>query len=148
MNNLCILYASKYHLSLIVLEYLKNKNTKKYTINTFLQNPIEDEINVLEQKYKLKYNAANAIDFKATQTINKKQIQKNKNMIFINEGNLKYIKEVNNYIKEKTKNEKYEDVIIINCFDFCKETKSVDKIVKEHDRILYTSGIKHLTNLL
>ena len=142
MNNLCILYASKYHLSLIILEYLKNKNTKKYTINTFLQNPIEDEINVLEQRYKLKYNAANEIDFKATQTINKKEIQKNKNMIFINEGNLKYIKEVNNYIKEKTKNELYEDVIIINCFDFYKETKSVDKIVNKHDKILYTSGIK------
>lgn len=142
MENLCILYASKYHLSLIILEYLKNRNTKKYTINTFLQNPIQDEINVLEQKYKLKYNAANEIDFRETQTINKKEIQKSKNMIFIIEGNLKYIKEVNNYIKEKTNNELYEDVKIINCFDFCKEIKSVDRIVKRHDRILYTSGIK------
>lgn len=142
MENLCILYASKYHLSLIILEYLKNKNTKKYTINTFLQNPIQDEINVLEQKYKLKYNAANEIDFRETQRINKKEIQKSKNMIFIIEGNLKYIKEVNNYIKENTKNELYEDVKIINCFDFSKETTSVDKIVKKHDRILYTSGIK------
>ena len=59
MEKSCIFYASKYHLTLIILEYLKNKNTEKYTVNTFLENEIENEVKILKEKYKIKTYSAN-----------------------------------------------------------------------------------------
>ena len=52
VEKLCNFYASKYHLSIILLEYLKEVNLKKQNIITFMQDEIEDEMTVLIDKYK------------------------------------------------------------------------------------------------
>ena len=139
MEKSCIFYASKYHLTLIILEYLKNKNTEKYTVNTFLENGIENEVKILKEKYKIKTYSANNISFKETKEINKKKIDNTSNMIFIIEGNLDYIKEANDYIKNNIQSKKIK---IINCFDFNKNRNYLEKILKENEKILYTSGSK------
>lgn len=139
MEKSCIFYASKYHLTLIILEYLKNKNTERYTVNTFLENGIENEIKILKEKYKIKTYSANKISFKETKEIDKKKIENNSNMIFIIEGNLDYIKEANDYIKNNVQSKKIK---IINCFDFNKNRNYLEKILKENEKILYTSGSK------
>lgn len=142
MEKLCIFYASKYHLSLILLEYLKNKNTKKYTVNTFLENEIKDEISLLKEKYEIKINSVNPINFENTKEIYKKKIEKTKDMIFIVEGDLNYIKEANRYIKQETKNNDPDSIKIINCFDFFKQHEYFDLIKGSNDKFLYTNGTK------
>ena len=139
---MCIFYASKYHLSVVLLEYLKNKNTKKYTVNTFLENEIKDEINILKQKYKINIYSANEINFENTIDIKNKKIDASENMIFIIEGNYSYIKEANKYLKEKIENYEYENVKIINCFSFEDQKNFMEKILLENDKILYTTGEK------
>jgi len=81
MENLCIFYASKYHLSLVLLEYLKNKNTEKYTVQTFLQNKITDEIKTLMDKYEIKIKSTNEVNFGRTEDIKNKKIELRSNMI-------------------------------------------------------------------
>lgn len=142
MEKSCIFYASKYHLTLILLEYLKNKNTEKYTVNTFLENEIEDEVKILKEKYEIKTHSANRISFKKTKEIYNKEIEKSSNMIFIIEGNQNYMKEANSYITNKLHNKKIENLEIINCFNFNQNRDNLEKIIKENNKILYTTGSK------
>lgn len=142
MENLCIFYASKYHLSIVILEYLKNRNTEKYTVNTFLQNSIEDEIKILKQKYKIKINQTDETNFKNTNEILNKKIKSDSKMIFIVEGNLDYMKEANDYIKNSINDKDNSEVTIINCYDFNIQKQFMEQILKGNDRFLYTSGQK------
>jgi len=142
MENLCIFYASKYHLSVVLLEYLKNKNTEKYTVQTFLQNKITDEIKTLMDKYEIKIKSTNEVNFGRTEDIKNKKIELRSNMIFIIEGDSKYMKESQNYIKELIKNQKIENVKIINCYDFENQIEKMTDEIKNNSKILYTSGVK------
>ena len=54
-ERLCVFYSSNYHLSLILLEYLKNEENKKYNTITFLENGIDDEIKILRERYQNKF---------------------------------------------------------------------------------------------
>ncbi|MBR3325552.1 MAG: hypothetical protein IKG14_05890 [Clostridia bacterium] len=146
MEKSCIFYASKYHLSLILLEYLKNKNTKQYTVNTFLENGIEEEIKKLKKKYNIISNDIYEINFKKTKTILDKTIELNTNTIFIVGGDNNYIKEANTYIKNKIFNCHTKKIEIINCFNYKQRKEYIDKILKENNKILYTTGSKQLTN--
>lgn len=116
IENLCDFYASKYHLSVILLEYLKNKNTKKTRVVTFLEDEIEDEIKALVGRYKYDRNIIKEVDFNRTEKIIEKEIHNTKDIIFIIEGSMGYIREVREYIS-KTINEK-SSVKIITCYNF------------------------------
>ena len=83
IENLCDFYASKYHLSVILLEYLKNKNTKKTRVVTFLEDEIEDEIKALVGRYKYDRNIIKEVDFNRTEKIIEKEIPNTKDIIFI-----------------------------------------------------------------
>ena len=140
VERLCNFYASKYHLSMILLEYLKEKNNKKVKIITFFQDEIEDEINVLIDKYKFNINNIKNIDFKTTKNIYDKEINLAKNNIFIIQGDLDYINDANEYILDnlnKTANAK-----IINCHNFSHQKLYMKEIIKKSDKILFTSGEK------
>ena len=142
-EKLCIFYASKYHLSLVLLEYLKHNNIKKYNVVTFLENGINDEIEILKQRSNI--NLTNEINFENTKEIdiNKftiKEIEKKKNMIFIIAGKENYMQEVNEHINENINNELIKNVKIINCYDFEMQRKNMTEILKCNDKILYTTG--------
>ncbi len=147
MENLCIFYASKYHLSLVLLEYLSKKNIKKYAVHTFLENEIEDEVNVLLKKNKLNIESTNIINFKKTNININEKIEVEANMIFIIEGSTNYMREVNEHVKRIIIDNNLKDVKIINCFDFDKQMKYAKQILKCNQKILFTTGEKYLTNL-
>ncbi len=142
IENLCNFYASKYHLSIILLEYLNSKNTKKSTVITFLQNGIEEEINILKEKYKFNINSANEANFEDTKVIKNKKIEKSKDIIFIIDGDVKYMKEANSYIKKEISKLNIRTIKIINCFDFEKQQIFMEEILNCNDKILYTTGEK------
>lgn len=147
MENLCIFYASKYHLSIVLLEYLRNKNIKKYALHTFLENEIEDEVNVLIKKYKFDNKYVNNVNFKKTTIISNEKFENKSDMIFIIEGSIKYMKEANEYVKKYILDNNIINVKIINCFDFDKQVNYASQILSKNQKILFTTGEKDLTNL-
>ena len=140
IEKLCNFYASKYHLSMILLEYLKEKNNRKMNVITFFQDEIEDEINVLVDKYKYNGDNIKNINFKVTENIYDKDINKTKNNIFIIEGNLDYINEANEYILENLP--KLTKAKIVNCYNFAHQKLYMKELIEKSDKILFTSGEK------
>ena len=139
-ERLCNFYASKYHLSIILLEFLKGKKIKKSKIITFMQDEIEEEINILKDKYRYDVDIIKDVDFKATKNIKDKKIENSKNLIFIVQGDLKYIKDANEYILDSV--EKNNNVKIINCYNFMYQKMFMSEIIKRSDKILFTTGEK------
>ena len=140
VERLCNFYASKYHLSMILLEYLKEKNNRKMNVITFFQDEIEDEIKVLVDKYKYNGDNIKNINFKVTENIYDKDINKTKNNIFIIEGNLDYINEANEYILENLP--KLSKAKIVNCYNFAHQKLYMKELIEKSDKILFTSGEK------
>ena len=140
VEKLCNFYASKYHLSMILLEYLKEKNQKNSNVYTFFQDEVEDEINVLINKYQYNIKNLKDIDFRVTKNIYNKELKIQKNNLFIVQGNLDYINETNNYIlKNLSKN---TNAKIINCYNFMHQKLYMKDIIEKSDKILFTSGEK------
>ncbi len=140
IENICNFYASKYHLSVVLYEYLR-KNTRKEVV-TFLEEGIDEEIKVLEEK--TKQNIKNKVNFCSNKDIEDTQINDSKNIIFILRGSNNYLKEANAYIKEELKYVKKSKVKIINCYDFEQQRTFFKDIIRGSDKILYTTGEKNV----
>lgn len=140
VENLCNFYASKYHLSIILLEYLKKNNTKKTNIVTFMQDNIEEEMKILNEKYKFNINLTKELDLKTAENIYHKQVNISKDMIFIVQGDLNYVEEANDYIAGIANNS--SKIRVINCYNFEEQRKAMKKIIERSDKILFTTGEK------
>ena len=140
IERMCSFYASNYHLSIILLEYLKNKETQKTKIITYLQNGINEQIELLNEKYK--FNITSTKEFNSTKDIENKEIKETNDMTFIIAGSIKYMQEVNEIIENKIKSFKSKKVTIINCYNYEEQCKLMDQVLKLNDKILYTTGSK------
>lgn len=138
IENVCNFYASKYHLSVVLYEYLR-KNTRKEII-TFFEDGISEEIKMIELK--AKHHIKNKVDFNANNDIQNTYINKSKNLVFILRGSNLYLKEANSYIKEELRYMKNVKAKIINCYDFEQQRNFMKDIIKGSDKILYTTGEK------
>jgi len=138
IENICNFYASKYHLSVVLYEYLR-KNTRKEVI-TFFEDGINEEIKMIESraKHKIKHK----INFASNNDIQDTYINQSKNLVFILKGSNLYLKEANSYIKEELKYMKNVKAKIINCYDFEQQRNFMKDIIKGSDKILYTTGEK------
>ena len=114
IENVCNFYASKYHLSVVLYEYLR-KNTRKEVI-TFFEDGINEEIKMIETR--AKHRIKNKINFTSNNDIQNTYIKPSKNLVFILKGSNLYLKEANSYIKEELKYMKNVKAKIINCYDF------------------------------
>lgn len=138
IENICNFYASKYHLSVVLYEYLR-KNTRKEII-TFFEDGINEEIKMIESK--AKHKIKNKINFASNNDIQDTYISQSKNLVFILKGSNLYLKEANSYIKEELKYMKNVKAKIINCYDFEQQRNFMKDIIKGSDKILYTTGEK------
>lgn len=138
IENICNFYASKYHLSVVLYEYLR-KNTRKEVI-TFFEDGINEEIKMIESK--AKHRIKNKINFTSNNDIQDTYISQSKNLVFILKGSNLYLKEANSYIKEELKYMKNVKAKIINCYDFEQQRNFMKDIIKGSDKILYTTGEK------
>ena len=64
------------------------------------------------------------------------------NSLIIIEGKIEYIKKVNKYVNDKIIEKDINNIKIINCFDFEEQRKYMSEVLKENDKILYTTGEK------
>ena len=138
IENVCNFYASKYHLSVVLYEYLR-KNSRKEII-TFFEDGIEEEMKIIEKR--AKHAIKHKVNFGSNKDIENTLINENKNLVFILRGSNLYLKEANSYIKEELKTMKNVRAKIINCYDFEQQRTFMKEIVKGSDKILYTIGEK------
>ena len=138
IENVCNFYASKYHLSVVLYEYLR-KNTRKEVI-TFFEDGINEEIKMVESR--AKHQIRNKINFNANNNIQNTYIKQARNIIFILRGSNLYLREANNYIKEELRYMKNVKAKVINCYDFEQQRSFMKDIIKGSDKILYTTGEK------
>ena len=138
IENICNFYASKYHLSVVLYEYLR-KNSRKEII-TFFEDGIEEEMKIIEKR--AKHAIKHKVNFGSNKDIENTLINENKNLVFILRGSNLYLKEANSYIKEELKTMKNVRAKIINCYDFEQQRTFMKEIVKGSDKILYTIGEK------
>ena len=138
IENVCNFYASKYHLSVVLYEYLRKSSRKE--IITFFEDGINEEMKMVESR--AKRHIKNKINFNANNDIQNTYINQSKNLVFILMGSNLYLKEANSYIKEELKFMKNVKAKIINCYDFDQQRNFMKDIIKGSDKILYTTGEK------
>lgn len=138
IENVCNFYASKYHLSVVLYEYLR-KNSRKEVI-TFFEDGINDEMKMVENR--ANHNLKNKVNFNSNNNIHDTYIKQAKNIIFILRGSNLYLREANSYIKEELKYMKNGKAKIVNCYDFDQQRNFMKDIIKGSDKILYTTGEK------
>lgn len=138
IENVCNFYASKYHLSVVLYEYLRKSSRKE--IITFFEDGIEEEMKIIEKR--AKHAIKHKVNFGSNKDIENTLINENKNLVFILRGSNLYLKEANSYIKEELKTMKNVRAKIINCYDFEQQRTFMKEIVKGSDKILYTIGEK------
>ena len=135
MEDSCIFYTSKYHLGMILMEYLMNKNTDDFLVKLDLENKINQEINVLKEKY---YSKKNIVMEEIDEL--KKQIKSN--TIFVIEGDIQQTEAKSEKIKNIAKKNNCKNIEILKCFDFNKYSNSMNIITQKNNQILMTSGKK------
>lgn len=138
IENICNFYASNYHLSVVLYEYLR-KNSRKEVV-TFLESGIEEEIKMLEDKKD--YHLKAQVNFNKNINIENTKINDSRNIIFILKGSDTYLKQANWYLKEELRQMKNVKAKIINCYDFEQQRSFMKDIIKGSDKILYTTGEK------
>ena len=137
----CCLYASDYHLEMILLPYIKNNiDISQFIIIT--QNDLQESIKVLLDRVNIKEiykKRIFALDWKKTDT--KKIIDlknwENKDEIFniIINGDYDYIKDINNKLDLLN----IKNIKIIECVSIY--DKNVDKIKNNYTQFLNTTKI-------
>lgn len=138
VENICNFYASKYHLSVVLFEYLRKNNKKK--VITFFEEGINEEIEVLENRKKQKIK--NEINFSSNNNIEETEIKEGRNIIFLLRGSDNYLRKANSYIKEELRTIKNSKAKIVNCYNFEQQRNFMKDIMKGSDKILYTTGEK------
>ena len=141
MENLVIYYANDNHLSIILSEYLKNKNKERCQIITFFQEGIEKEIRTIKEK--TKNNMLDEINFRenvGSQNFNINLENKEKEIIIIIRGNKEYTNKIYNQIMENNKIKEYNKIKIIKCFNIQKQENEIKENIKENKKIITTSG--------
>ena len=145
MENLVIYYANDNHLSIILNEYLKNKNKERCQIITFFQEGIEKEIRTIKEK--TKNNMLDEINFRenvGSQNFKINVENKEKEIIIIIRGNKEYTNKIYNQIMENNKIKEYNKIKIIKCFNIQKQENEIKENIKENKKIITTSGERNV----
>ncbi|MDO4391950.1 MAG: hypothetical protein Q4C11_02475 [Clostridium sp.] len=148
IKKVCSFYISDWHLVTMLLPNIDKKINKGITITTITETNLEEKIQTLLDKLRIKNKERILkIDWKAKE-INEeiiKNIIKNNDEIIVN-GNIEYIEQINQQIEKILENNseefKNKELSIINCYDITKYESKVKEIIEKHDKILNTAGEK------
>ena len=142
-NKKCIIYASEYHLEMILLPYIKERiEDEKFVI--FTEKNMEETLDTLLTKVNLEKIIKEKIkNIKwmndDEKNINKLQeyVKENKHINVVISGEFDYIKKINNKIKDI----KNTNVEIIDCFHIEDPNVNIEEIISNYRYILNTQKI-------
>lgn len=161
LKKMCNFYANEIHLSTMILPFISKKINEEAIIETFLEKPIIEDVQILVSKLNLKEDTQrkiNDINWNITNICNKEKfdyymnnlINKGNEIYFIINGKNEYINLANKLIEEWTnKNSKIllennKNVNIINCYEITQVNWDINDILEKHDNILNTSGVRKI----
>lgn len=132
IEKLCCIYVSDFHLEMILLPYINAHINENIVIIT--EEKLDETVKILVSKMNLKEENKEKIlnlewNGKKYKTIENKSI-----IIII--GNKKYIENKNNGIREGN----YEDITVIDCYNFEEVKQDMDKIINDYSKNLNTTG--------
>lgn len=137
----CCLYASKFHLEMILLPYIKNRMYKS-NVYIYTKENLSSTLKVLLERVNLKPEEKNKIlELKNWDNVEFEKTYKNNNIeytIIIN-GDDEYKK----HIKEKLKNviDNVNITNIVDCYNINNKEIETCDIRKKYSKILNTEGI-------
>lgn len=140
INKKCLFCASDYHLEMILLPYIIEKNNTYKTI-IFTENNLKETIEILLTKINLKEEdkqIIKRIDWNCNDELKFKRIENavdNKLNVIIN-GNLQYLKMINKRLESINK-----DIEIVDCFHIGSPDMDISEISKKYKCILNTRRI-------
>lgn len=149
---MCSFYVSEVHLATMTLPYLTKKIEEGNIVYPILEKSLTPTINKLLNKITLKAELKEEIRkinweekkqykyYELEQELNEKW-KENHNIYFLIMGTEEYKKrmekQINRYQEVKNRKEK---IVLINCYEVTEEGISITEILKEHDKVLNTSG--------
>lgn len=132
------LYASEWHLAIMLLPFISNKLCENDKIYMKFENSIEDKIKQLTSKLKIK-NKNEINDINWNMEMNDDDFSTNEK-IYIVAGSNEYIENMNNKINQYYMNRDVK-VQIINCFDISVVEENNDfSIGRKYNKVLTTKG--------
>lgn len=157
VRNICNFYASKWHLTVMLLPYLSKQMESGIEFKTIFKEDIienvEELISKLNLNEKIKEKMLN-INWKTNEITGYKEIEKfmnniinkEKNVSIILNGENKQVEEnnqiINKWISKNIKKLQEKDIkiTIISCFRALECKDNIDKIINKYDYALNTSG--------
>lgn len=140
-RKICLFCASEYHLEMILLPYIRNR-LKNTEFIIFTENDLQRSLDVLLEKVNLDEESKDTIKKMNWKNGNKyeeieKSLTKNKNIAIIINGNMDYIRYINNNIKNIVN----DKVQIIDCFHVSDPNVDIAQISSCYKYILNTQKI-------
>ncbi|MBR2703857.1 MAG: hypothetical protein IKE91_00115 [Clostridia bacterium] len=132
------LYASDWHLTIMLLPFISKKLCEKDRIYMKFENSIEDKIKQLTNRLRIS-NKDEINDISWNMEISDEDFCTNER-IYIIAGSGEYMDDMNNKISQYYKNKDCK-VSIINCFDVCAGAENSDLLTnRAYNKILTTKG--------
>lgn len=144
----CNFYVSEWHLFAALLPYLKEELKENNKIVFISQDNLEKGIKELIAKLKIKFENENGID--EITWLNEKFLleikEQTKPINIIVQGNMGFIKEINDYLTNNLQSS-YQEIRIINCYEVFDSNTMLYNILNEHDKIFNTGGMHEITEI-
>lgn len=133
IKKICCFYASDFHLEMTILPYINKKMEENKKVIVVTQNNLEESVKILISKINLK-NKEKLLKIDWNNK-NIKNIEKQKNVTVIINGDKKFIKQINFEISKMQKEEKLE-IELIDCYLFDEIKEEMNVIRDEYDSVL------------
>ncbi len=150
VKKICSFYVNDWHLTVMLLPYIKEELKKQKEIITMMEQNLEDNVTILLTKLKFQEEIKKEIkkihwnanaNLKYTE-IEKRLKQSKKETTIIVSGGKEYIEKINMKLEKYTKNNKKQKIKIINCYEVSNFNENIKKVLDCHDAILNTGGEK------
>lgn len=148
VKKICSFYVNDWHLTVMLLPYIKQEVENQKRIITFMEQNLEDNVTILLSKLNLQEDIKKQIkaikwnintNLKYTEIEKTLKQGKGETTILVS-GKKDYIEKVNKSLEKYGKNNKKQTIKIINCYEVSNFNKNIKEVLDSHDAILNTGG--------
>lgn len=148
VKKICSFYVNDWHLTVMLLPYIKQEVENQKRIITFMEQNLEDNVTILLSKLNLQEDIKKqikAIKWNTNTNLKYTEIEKTlkqgkgETTILVS-GKKDYIEKVNKSLEKYEKNNKKQTIKIINCYEVSNFNKNIKEVLDSHDAILNTGG--------